>query len=655
MGLVAAGVLGAAPTTALDIVLSVPSVYDGDRIEHDGASLRVEGEVFGAGEIREITVNGQPAGMATRDLVVEGFEEEGTPFRGAVSLAGGENTVTVQAVDAGGATSTLSFTVFLDPTVMTGQVYALIVGVNDYQDQRISDLRFAEPDAKAMQQALTHPDYGIVEAQNVVVLTGADATYRNISRALEDHLVRKAKRAQDTVIFYFAGHGTEGPHVTRGAAYYLVPHDAELSNLLSTGIDKGRLQFLWGAIGAQRKIFITDACHSGGLQGMKVLSADGFEAVEGHVTLAAARADQLALELPSLGHGLFTYALTEGLAGKADADGDGFVSAEELGKHIRQQVMAMASEMGSEQEPVIELVPGAAATLVATSQGSPLPPWTPAPPKPAGPYSGMVRMEMRFDQNKREPHLILAMRDEEGDPGAEEVAETSIMERLIQMKAPFRIIEAAAVEGKLEGAQAELAFSEDPADIAAVARAVEADLFVTGSFRTEESGAGSDAMQELLGTTMNSYQAHLSTRVVYANSGEVVEAKTIQTAGTHINPTMARRRALEEACERLADGLRRTLKVKWARMMAERPSGLVVAEHVDDYEILSRLEAALAGLGPAVANVRWQSFEGGAAVFSFQADGDAAAVARRLREHGFGDFEVGGIQDQGATLAFWLK
>jgi uncharacterized caspase-like protein len=48
------------------------------------------------------------------------------------------------------------------------------------------------------------------------------------------------------------------------------------------------------------------------------------------------------------GHGVFTWALINGLTGKADADGDHVVSADELFSYIRRVV---ALETGGRQNP----------------------------------------------------------------------------------------------------------------------------------------------------------------------------------------------------------------------------------------------------------------------------------------------------------------
>lgn len=58
----------------------------------------------------------------------------------------------------------------------------------------------------------------------------------------------------------------------------------------------------------------------------------------GRVLIAAGQADQLAFEDPKLGHGIFTYYLLQGLAGHADVDGDGYVTALELSSYVTSEV-----------------------------------------------------------------------------------------------------------------------------------------------------------------------------------------------------------------------------------------------------------------------------------------------------------------------------
>ena len=65
---------------------------------------------------------------------------------------------------------------------------------------------------------------------------------------------------------------------------------------------------------------------------------------------AAARWDQKALERYDIGHGLFTYAIVEGMKGAAKNKA-GEIRTESLRDYVRARVIKMAREMKHVQEP----------------------------------------------------------------------------------------------------------------------------------------------------------------------------------------------------------------------------------------------------------------------------------------------------------------
>ena len=80
---------------------------------------------------------------------------------------------------------------------------------------------------------------------------------------------------------------------------------------------------------------------------------------KGKIVFSASKADQKSLEVPELGHGLFTHVLLEGLNGKADkvcGDGDGRVTAGELKHYLDEQVPAQARKYGGNQTPVTQML-----------------------------------------------------------------------------------------------------------------------------------------------------------------------------------------------------------------------------------------------------------------------------------------------------------
>ena len=66
--------------------------------------------------------------------------------------------------------------------------------------------------------------------------------------------------------------------------------------------------------------------------------------------LAATDRTQSAIELQRLGHGVFTYALLQGLGGQADYLTDGSVSATELVRYVEESVPALAKQYADDEQ-----------------------------------------------------------------------------------------------------------------------------------------------------------------------------------------------------------------------------------------------------------------------------------------------------------------
>ena len=60
------------------------------------------------------------------------------------------------------------------------------------------------------------------------------------------------------------------------------------------------------------------------------------------------------MELPELGHGIFTYYLLQGLNGAADLNKDGIVTVQELYEYVEQQVTQKSRSVGGNQHPVMK-------------------------------------------------------------------------------------------------------------------------------------------------------------------------------------------------------------------------------------------------------------------------------------------------------------
>ena len=98
-----------------------------------------------------------------------------------------------------------------------------------------------------------------------------------------------------------------------------------------------------------RRILFLDTCHAGNSYNQR-LSNDSYQA--NIIVYSAARWDQEALERSDLGHGLFTYAMVEGIEGQAaKGDNAGRVTTLGLRDFLLARVAEMAGKLGHAQEP----------------------------------------------------------------------------------------------------------------------------------------------------------------------------------------------------------------------------------------------------------------------------------------------------------------
>ncbi|RAJ93092.1 putative caspase-like protein [Larkinella arboricola] len=216
---------------------------------------------------------------------------------------------------------------------VTGQTYAVVVGISDYQALTYAngDLRYADKDARQFIQFLQSRWGGRVATSHIRLLTNRQATSANIFEALR--LFRKAD-AGDRVILYFSGHGMPDS---------LVPYDAQPGDdtrLLTYRAIKAAFH----ASKASTKLCITDACLSGGMtQSTQSQTLAESIAREGGKTgtvamLLASRSTESAVETGRLAGGAFTHYLLKGLYGQADLNRDKIVTIRELHRYVSPQV-----------------------------------------------------------------------------------------------------------------------------------------------------------------------------------------------------------------------------------------------------------------------------------------------------------------------------
>jgi uncharacterized caspase-like protein len=236
-----------------------------------------------------------------------------------------------------------------------GEVYAVIIGISEYQDERIPDLRFTVNDAQGLYDILTNFDYGRVHPENITLLLNEEATDRNIKRAIGKWLGRRATE-DDTVIIYYSGHGAP-----EGGETYWVTHNARIDDLYTTALNSNDIADMLDRIAAKRVVLFLDSCYSAATVNLPNQTRSLRTEIpwrqftgKGRVIISASDGTQLSLELENLQHGVFTYYLLEGLQGNADQNNDFWIEVEEIWDYVKYQVSETAQKAGNPQTPVLQ-------------------------------------------------------------------------------------------------------------------------------------------------------------------------------------------------------------------------------------------------------------------------------------------------------------
>jgi uncharacterized caspase-like protein/Tfp pilus assembly protein PilF len=232
------------------------------------------------------------------------------------------------------------------------QSYALVIGIAHYENlPESAQLRYPDRDAESLYTTLISQQGGEFPANHVHMLTGPQATRANIMHELEDWLP-SVTEPDDRVLIYFAGHG-----FISGGKGYLAPYDIDLHDIAHTAIAMDTLGSLIGTtIKGNWKVLLTDACHSGAITPETSPAALNQALLNVHqsiFSLTASRDREQSFESPDWGggHGIFTYYVVRGLAGDADTNGDGIVTADELAEYVHTNVRAAT---GGRQNPTSE-------------------------------------------------------------------------------------------------------------------------------------------------------------------------------------------------------------------------------------------------------------------------------------------------------------
>jgi Flp pilus assembly protein TadD len=228
-----------------------------------------------------------------------------------------------------------------------GSIYAVVVGISDYQDVDISDLKFAHKDALAFADFLNSPAGGALDDDHLKVLINEQATQAQFGAAL-DWLWEMAGK-NDKAIIYFSGHGdVEKKSLTQPG--FLLCWDAPSKVYMGGGaFPLSMLQEVISTISVQNKakvIMIADACRAGKLSGSKVggaqlTNANLAKQYSNEIKILSCQPDEFSIEGKQWGggRGAFSFHLLEGLYGLADRNSDLSINLLEIRSYLEEKVL----------------------------------------------------------------------------------------------------------------------------------------------------------------------------------------------------------------------------------------------------------------------------------------------------------------------------
>lgn len=244
-------------------------------------------------------------------------------------------------------------------------LHILAVGINKYRDATL-ELTLARGDAEAIVSSFraVPRETSLFREVRATLLADESATRPAILAAF-DRLAAEAG-ADDVVLVFLAGHGEVGPADEKDDAretFFFIPHEIPRLDAYGSvwrhGLSGDLIDQKLRAIPALKKVLVYDACHSGAvvLRGAAETQAAALRVLaraRGIHVLAAATAQQAALESDEAGHGVMTRAILDGLAGAA-ATPDGVISVRGLMTYVEKAVPALAErQAGSAQWPMAD-------------------------------------------------------------------------------------------------------------------------------------------------------------------------------------------------------------------------------------------------------------------------------------------------------------
>lgn len=211
------------------------------------------------------------------------------------------------------------------------KLYVVSIGIADYRDPQMNDLRWTEADVASFNKVMRK------HTNEVYTLVGRNATHANTLVTIQNVFAKTSPK--DAVILFFSGHGYPG-----GFCCYDMGKN-------TGGLSYVEIASLFRQCKAKCKMIFADACFSGGLRKGKKQSTSPDAIRNGDVMFfLSSRTNEMSQEMVGGPNGQFTRFLVRGLGGGADVNRDKIVTAKELYDFVHEGVTKATA---NKQHPVM--------------------------------------------------------------------------------------------------------------------------------------------------------------------------------------------------------------------------------------------------------------------------------------------------------------
>lgn len=345
-------------------LVRVRDLQPGDRVtlSHDVRVVRIDAvRVLGqAGTIAAINV-----GVNALDFIPEGSTRPSTvlaPPETEITLAGQKVALAdlrigdlVDVRHAPGADTPKALSIAAtrpsDPSR-----WAVLVAIEDYDDQSLSKLEYPIEDATLLQQMLV--DRYRVPAAQAILLT--DVSQVRLEQGVPAALERT--KPEDKVVLYYSGHAYRGSD----GEIWLAPKSFNLARIDASGVKLRWLVEQFEKCPARDKLLLLDTSHAGTGEDLKsqpsagemlasLQTQPGRSPLRSLTAIASSSEGQRGQPWPEKQHGLFAYALAQGLSGQADTNRDGRIENTELFSYLNETMPSLSAGWGQPQTPALFL------------------------------------------------------------------------------------------------------------------------------------------------------------------------------------------------------------------------------------------------------------------------------------------------------------